>query len=139
MRSFLKTLFNLPTTIPFDPNEPLIELPVRLQHLDQELFTNFVLDTGATYTVIDSSLANYLKLIPLESKQVEINTASGVETAALAYLDSISIRDLVVEDTPVIITDLPESSGVAGLLGLSFIRQFKLTIERDRVRFKQRG
>ena len=89
-----------------------------------------VLDTGATYTMIPWYIAEELGYNPASSKEfVSMTTASGTIKAPLITIDSVSILDMPIKSQKVIVHNLPESSHVDGLLGLSYLKHFKLTID----------
>ena len=89
-----------------------------------------VLDTGATYTMIPWYIAEELGYNPAASKEfVSMTTASGTIEAPLLTLDCVSILDMPIKSQKVIIHNLPESSHVDGLLGLNYLKHFKLTID----------
>ena len=89
-----------------------------------------VLDTGATYTMIPWDIAEELGYNPALSKVfVSMTTASGTIEAPLITIDSVSILDMPIKSQRVIVHNLPESSHVDGLLGLSYLKHFKLTID----------
>ncbi len=89
-----------------------------------------VLDTGATYTMIPWYIAEELGYNPAASKEfLSMTTASGTVEAPMIKLDSLSILDHPIKNQNVIIHNLPESSHVDGLLGLSYLKHFKLTID----------
>ena len=89
-----------------------------------------VLDTGATYTMIPWYIAEELGYNPAASKEfVSMTTASGTIEAPLITLDCVSILDMSLKSQKVIVHNLPESSHVDGLLGLSYLKHFKLTID----------
>lgn len=89
-----------------------------------------VLDTGATYTVIPWYIAEELGYNPAASKEfISMTTASGTIEAPLITIDSVSILDMQVKSQKVIVHNLPESSHVDGLLGLNYLKHFKLTID----------
>jgi len=89
-----------------------------------------VLDTGATYTLIPWDIAETLGYDPAYSKQkVNITTASGTEKVPLISVSHISVLGKEARDIPCIVHDLPETSHVDGLLGLSFLKRFKLSID----------
>jgi len=89
-----------------------------------------VLDTGATYTMIPWYIAEELGYNPAASKEfISMTTASGTIEAPLITLDFVSILDMPVKNQQVIVHNLPESSHVDGLLGLNYLKHFKLTID----------
>jgi aspartyl protease family protein len=89
-----------------------------------------VLDTGATYTMIPWYIAEELGYNPAASNEfVSMTTVSGTIEAPLITLDCVSILDMPVRSLQVIVHNLPESSHVDGLLGLNYLKHFKLTID----------
>ena len=89
-----------------------------------------VLDTGATYTLIPWDIAETLGYDPAYSnRKVNITTASGTEKVPLISVSRISVLGKEARDIPCIVHDLPETSHVDGLLGLSFLKRFKLSID----------
>lgn len=114
----------------FDPDVPVIIFEPELKGVNITTKIKMVLDTGATYTMIPWSIAKVLGLEPEVSKRrIEITTASGVESVPLVIVKSIFLSDKKVEDVEVIIHDLPPRSYVDGLLGLSFLKNFKICID----------
>jgi len=88
------------------------------------------LDTGATYVLIPWDIAETLGHEPAYSKQkVDITTASGTEKVPLIMVSRISVLGMEARDVPCIVHDLPEASRVDGLLGLSFLRGFKICLD----------
>ena len=88
------------------------------------------LDTGATYTMIPWDIAEAVGYEPAYSKRkVTIITASGVEKAPLIVVDKISALGKEAKDVECVVHDLPEASRIDGLLGLSFLKRFKICID----------
>jgi clan AA aspartic protease (TIGR02281 family) len=113
----------------FDPKSPVIVLYARLSNSQTRRIT-LALDTGATYTMIPWDIAEALGYEPaLSKKKAVITTASGVEKAPLITIDSISVLGKEARDVECIVHDLPEVSRVDGLLGLSFLRRFKVCLD----------
>ena len=89
-----------------------------------------VLDTGATFTLLPWYIAEELGYNPATSNEyVTITTASGTLEAPLITLKSVNVLGKNVENLKVIVHTLPESSHVDGLLGLDYLRNFKLTLD----------
>ncbi len=88
------------------------------------------LDTGATYTMIPWDIAEVLGYDPGASKdRVPLITASGVERAPLITLKSISVLGKDADNVQTVVHNLPEKSYVDGLLGLSFLRRFRVCLD----------
>jgi len=113
-----------------DPDAPVIVLSITLEGEDIEKKIDMALDTGATYTMIPWEIAEILGYNPGASKErVPLITASGVERAPVIILKSISVLGKDADNVQVVVHDLPEKSYVDGLLGLSFLKKFKLSID----------
>lgn len=89
-----------------------------------------VLDTGATYSVVPWHVVESLGYNPGASKEwVYITTASSSLHAPVIELDAISILGKRVSKSKVVVPNLPESSHVDGLLGLSYLKHFRILID----------
>jgi len=62
-------------------------------------------------------------------ERAEIITADRVIDAPIVSVPSISVLGEVCHNVPVAVHDLPEASRVDGLLGLSFLRNFRVVID----------
>jgi predicted aspartyl protease len=65
----------------------------------------------------------------LSRDRVNMTTASGVEKVPLITLKAVSVLGKEVENVKAIVHDLPAKSYVDGLLGLSFLRNFKFCLD----------
>jgi clan AA aspartic protease (TIGR02281 family) len=91
---------------------------------------DMVLDTGAAYTIIAWDVSKDIGYDPAVSeRRMPIVTANGIIEAPLITVRSIQIADLQAESVDVICHDIPEITGIEGLLGLSFLRRFKTLID----------
>ena len=114
----------------FDTGAPVIVLRVTLEGEDIEKKMDMALDTGATYTMVPWDIADVLGYEPGISKElVPMVTASGVERAPLISLKSLNMLGVTAHNIKAIVHDLPEKSYVDGLLGLSFLRRFKICLD----------
>lgn len=117
------------TTYSIDPEAPVIAVYAEIEGAIIARL-KMVLDTGATYTLIPWDIAETLGYDPAYSKQkVDITTASGTEKAPLITANCVRVLGKEARDVPCIVHDLPETSHVDGLLGLSFLKRFKLTMD----------
>ncbi len=113
-----------------DPDAPVIVLSTTLEGEDIDKKIDMALDTGATYTMIPWEIAEILGYNPGASKdRVPLITASGVERAPLITLKSISVLGKDADNVQAVVHNLPEKSYVDGLLGLSFLKRFKLSLD----------
>ena len=118
--------------VSFDATAPVIMLPVKLEGRIIET-ARMALDTGATYVVIPWDLAESLGYQPERSRErIEMVTASGVERAPLITLQSVRVAGLEARRVKALVHDLPPRSFVDGLLGLSFLRNFRFCLDFQR-------
>jgi clan AA aspartic protease (TIGR02281 family) len=117
--------------INFDPQLPVIAVDITLESeggIKRRI--RVALDTGATYTMIPWEIAEALGYKPEMSKEkVTLITASGVETAPLIEIKKIKFLGEGLDNVPVVCHDLPPKSYVTGLLGSSFLKHFKITMD----------
>ena len=112
-----------------NPDAPVITLYARLSN-SQTRRIMMALDTGATYVMIPWDIAEALGYKPAYSKQkIDITTASGTEKAPLITVSCVSVLGKEARDVPCVVHDLPETSRVDGLLGLSFLRDFEIRLD----------
>jgi len=96
--------------------------------LNESLRQHFIVDTGASFTVIRREAAKELG-IPIDENTpfIPITTASSVIFNPLVTLKSIRVGEAQVEDVDVLVHNLPGNS--AGLLGNSFLNKFKVVLD----------
>ncbi len=94
---------------------------------------NFILDTGASYTVISEHVAKELK-IDLDKKhpRIRLQTANGVIEVPLVTLDSIEVSGLRVDDLAAAVHDFSKDTNIAGLLGLNFLNHFRMDLDTEK-------
>src|SRR5579885_2426712 len=97
---------------------------------------NFVLDTGATFTCVDQKLADQLKLPASHSLAgfgIGVRTTGEVN---LIEISSIKVGTASASDLPACTLDLKQMQAVGddikGLLGLNFLKSYKIAIDFDR-------
>jgi len=109
--------------------QALILLPV---FVDGRGPYSFVLDTGATATVISNELADALELPRGETQ--EGRGAAGKMTLVKSQLPSLTVGKETIENLPVSVTDLgflgrAMGAQVDGALGYSFLKHFAMTLD----------
>lgn len=88
------------------------------------------LDTGATLTVISLNTARAIGYDPSKSgDNVKLVTAGGVVLAPKLRLRSVACLGQKVANLHVVCHDLPAGSPIEGLLGLNFLRHFRLLLD----------
>jgi clan AA aspartic protease (TIGR02281 family) len=89
---------------------------------------HFIVDTGASFTVMNRSTAKELGItIDENTPFLPIFTASSLIFTPLVTLKSLQVGHAEVENVDVLIHDMP--SHAAGLLGNSFLNKFKVMID----------
>ena len=116
----------------FDPSVSSIVVDLLLEAADgrSSIVIPVVLDTGASLTILATDIMARLAYDPAnpELERQRIITGSGVEYAPRVTVRAATAIGQKVINLDVLCHDLPPESGVDGLLGLNFLRHFKLTI-----------
>ena len=96
----------------------------------------FLLDTGATHSVISHSLAERLKLQPVAAATV--TTSTGRERRAVVRLNQTSIGSARFADILATVAPAPQLSSIArgidGIIGQDFLFSFNYTLDYRRRR-----
>ena len=94
---------------------------------------NFILDTGASYTVISEHIAKELKIdLGKKHPKIRLQTANGIINVPLVTLDSIEISGLRVDDLAAAVHDFSKDTNIAGLLGLNFLGNFRMDLDIEK-------
>jgi clan AA aspartic protease (TIGR02281 family) len=103
--------------------------------LNQRLTVPMLLDTGADFTVLTKQVANALRLSPVDHfPKLEFKTAGGVVKFPVATLRSLRVGTAEARDVNVAI-DIDGHMSM-GLLGMTFLRHFKVTVDQQRGQVK---
>ncbi|MSQ47568.1 MAG: hypothetical protein EXR78_04135 [Deltaproteobacteria bacterium] len=109
---------------------PIILQRVRVEGSGVAREVDMLLDTGAAYTAISWDLAKDLGHDPAGSPdRVPIITANGVLEVPKLTVSRIALRELSLRDVEVICHDIPELAEIEGLLGLSFLKHFRVVMD----------
>ena len=96
--------------------------------LNERIRQYFIVDTGASFTVISREAAKELGItIDENTPFIPITTASSVIFNPLVTLRSIRVGEAEIENVDVLVHNLPGRS--AGLLGNSFLSKFKVVLD----------
>jgi clan AA aspartic protease (TIGR02281 family) len=91
---------------------------------------DLIVDTGATYTVISYDMAGELQINVNENTPVtELQTANGVITAPVVELESVDVGGMKLSRVKAAVHDFSTARPVAGLLGLNFLKHFRVDID----------
>ncbi len=90
-----------------------------------------IVDTGAEITVLSHAVALDAGLLPSQTvATVTLNTAGGNVRADVFRIGSVSLGDAEARNVTAAVHDLPDApAGVDGLLGLTFLDQFLVTVD----------
>lgn len=112
----------------FDPATYGIILEAKIKHQFDEII-HLVLDTGSSYVMIQWKLALALKLSIKQDQTVRLTSASTLETVPKVIIPEMEVLGKRIKNVEAIVKDLPPQAPADGLLGLSFLRHFKLTLD----------
>ncbi len=116
--------------VPFDPEQNLVVVPVRVSGPSGDVIARLALDTGATRTMLDWEVVVLLGYDPAAvPERVRITTASGVEFVPRVTVGKIEALGEERRDFPVLCHTLPPSAMLEGLLGLDFFRRRRLVLD----------
>jgi predicted aspartyl protease len=105
-------------------------VPVTLVNDDNiSINTTMALDTGASFVVIRPGLITHLGLRFNPNQTVEVASASGLQAAPSIILPEVRTLSQTQYQVNAVIVDIPESSKIDGLLGLSFLNYYLLNID----------
>lgn len=93
-----------------------------------------ILDTGAEITVLSHAAALDAGLLPSQTvATVTLNTAGGSVRADVFRVGTVSVGTAEVNNVAVAVHDLPDApAGVDGLLGLTFLDRFLVTLDAQK-------
>ena len=96
--------------------------------LNETITVNLLLDTGSSVVVISEELGRKLGYQDFDRMpQVEVETAGGRIWTPLINLELLRIADAEMENVEAVIN--PMVRNIDGLLGMSFLNQFKIEID----------
>jgi clan AA aspartic protease (TIGR02281 family) len=112
---------------------PLLVRNVKIVGPRGSIKVDMILDTGASLTTLSWADLKVIGYDPaVVSDRQEVITANGVIEALKLRVDRISVGDAEAGDVEVICHDIPEFTGVRGLLGLSFLKHFRTVMDYRR-------
>ena len=111
----------------------MVKLPVTINGVRG----NFVLDTGATFVSLKAAFAQKIE----QDSTVRLHTANGIAEGKRGRAATIQLRSLQANDVAVVVQPDGQGTfgeGVDGLLGMSFLSRFKVTIDAQTVKISNR-
>lgn len=101
--------------------------------LNNKEAVNVVVDTGASMTMLTRATAAKLGLdVTKPVAMMKFHTANGMIEAPVLNLASLTVGGLRLDSLQVVIHDWSPHTEVHGLLGLNYLRHFKMDIDTDR-------
>lgn len=101
--------------------------------LNGKTAAKFVVDTGASYTMISSAVAKELDIdVTQAQRTMPFQTANGMIQAPLTNLESITVGGLEIKNLTAAVHDAVPDPHVAGLLGLNFLSNFRMDIDTQK-------
>lgn len=116
--------------VPYSNTHAVVTIPVTINHA---LESSFVVDTGASYTIIPQAVADALGLRPdPDLAPLTLHTANGEIHAPLLMIDSLTIGSLTTSNVLAALYDMPGQAAPQALLGLNVLNRFTLTLDAAR-------
>jgi clan AA aspartic protease (TIGR02281 family) len=101
--------------------------------LNNKRSAKFVVDTGASYTLISNALARDLSIdIGQSPKTLPFQTANGLIQAPITNLESVAVGGMEIRNLATAVHDAIPDPQVAGLLGLNFLSNFRMDIDTQK-------
>ena len=126
----------LPGTVEFKmagPNDAAIIVPVKINGRGPY---DFVLDTGATFTCLDDEFANQLKLPEWDGQPGVVVVGPGGGGMRLLKAETLEVGGAKATGLTVCSIDLnrmaPPGLGIKGLVGLNFLKSYRITIDFEK-------
>jgi len=102
--------------------------------VNKKYMATFLIDTGASYTVITPQMAESLGVAPsADSPTVPVTTANGVLNAPVVRLRNVSLGGMQVDNVDAVVTHLGDTPQISGLLGMSFFHGMELSFKQDKL------
>ena len=116
----------------------VVTLPVTINGVPGRL----MLDTGASFVSLKASFAAKAKVEIDQESKIQLYTANGISEGRRGRAAAIQVRSLRANDVPLVVqTDAKGTygPGVDGLLGMSFLSRFQVTLDGKSVRIRKRA
>ena len=101
--------------------------------INRKQYVHLLVDTGASMTVLSHNLAAELNLLSgAEVALRTLNTAGGPIQVNTTNAQEIRAGSAIARNVPIAVYDLPNLiPGISGILGMSFLNNFKVTLEPE--------
>lgn len=117
--------------IPFVPGHPMVVIWAKINGITD---ARLLVDTGSYRTMISEHMARFAGLSPGDPLRTEplVSIEREMAPVPIVRLESFQIGATVMANMDVGILSLPPQVRADGILGLDFLRQFRVTFEFDR-------
>lgn len=103
---------------------------IPFKNQDQYERLNLVLDTGAVFTIIDTGITDYLGYSAKDGHQRStLDGAAGRSEGYLIKVPKFQCMGFDLQNFEVACHDMNSRLGVSGILGMNFLKQFRLDID----------
>jgi predicted aspartyl protease len=108
----------------------LFMLKAFIEGITGKAYPKLLLDTGSAYTIISQEMLEGVGCSPaIARKRQKIITGSGSEIVPIVSLNRFHCLGESIENFEVLAHTLPFGTYVDGLLGMDFIKRFKIEIK----------
>jgi len=99
----------------------------------------FIVDTGATFVDLTEDFAHKARIDMTRTGPVTVQTANGQMVAALGTADSVKLGHAQASKVTLVVQKPSLGSGVDGLIGMSFLARFNVTMTDRELLLKARN
>jgi len=125
-----RRVFPIKASVPIEKHGQVVIVEATLNN---KTSAKFVVDTGASYTMISAATARELAIDASQSQRtMPFQTANGVIQAPLTSLESVNVGGMEIKNITAAIHDAIPDTKVAGLLGLNFLSHFRMDIDTQK-------
>ena len=110
--------------------------PVRARVVVNGVEGNFLVDTGASFVPVSPEFAKRAKLGVENAELKQFLTANGAVDAPVVALGSVRLGRLTATTVPGVVLPKPVGPGLDGLLGMSFLARFEMSMTPAELRIK---
>lgn len=110
--------------------------PVRARVVVNGVEGNFLVDTGASFVSVSPEFAKRAKLGVENAELKQFLTANGAVDAPVVALGSVRLGRLTATAVPGVVLPKPVGPGLDGLLGMSFLARFEMSMTPAELRIK---
>ncbi|MFH1653672.1 MAG: retropepsin-like aspartic protease [Pseudomonadota bacterium] len=109
----------------------IVEVFLPFKKIRREHSVKLVLDTGAAMTIVDTNIINYLGYSARDDgiRRSSLDGAGGKSVGYVIRAPNFRCLNFELTDFEIACHDMNTRLGVAGLLGMNFLKLFRLDID----------